>query len=99
MKSKKAQQLIKTEHFLIRAWERGYYTNSIDQLVIGVKTNHKKMFYIINRQTLKKRKIKMTRSSYLVIVIRKNRLITLFELNNLYDFLKANKNTNIEILD
>jgi len=98
MRNKKNRKLIQTEHFLIRAWERGYYSSSIDKLVKEMSTTYDKSYFIINRENLRKRGVKKTKSSYLVIVVKKNLLITLFELNNLYEFLKANSNARIEII-
>ena len=98
MKTQRNHRLIKTDHFLLRAWERGYYHSSIEKLIHKIRACNKKAFYLISNKTLKKLNVKKTKSKYLVIVVKENCLVTLFELDDLYQFLKVNSQHQIETI-
>ena len=95
MKTQRNIRLIKTNHFLLRAWERGYYHSSIEKLTKGFKASKEKVFYVIDKKKLKNLGVKTTLSKYLIIVVKENALVTLFEVNDLYGFLKGKKAINL----
>ena len=79
-----------TEHFLQRAWERGYHQSEIEILLRGVNNIEKKTLLVFNKEKLRSAGHKVSGNVHLIIVVKKNKLITLFEVPDLYAFLKVN---------
>lgn len=88
---KQKKYLQKTHHFLLRAWQRGFYHSSIEKLTFEISPVKVKTFYLINRKKLKELNISIE-SHYLIIVVKEDCLVTLFELDDLWSFMKINKN-------
>jgi hypothetical protein len=93
------KKIIKTQHFIERSWERGYHQSDINLLINKMEIKTKKHFYLINRRVLSEMGIKKIDSKYLVIVIRDKVLLTLFEVDNLYQFLKINRNVDFSTIN
>jgi len=93
------KRLIKTHHFIERSWERGYHQSDINKLIDKMENKNKKHFYLINKNALTKLDIKRTKARYLVIVVRDSVLLTLFEVDNLYQFLKQNRNVDFSTIN
>ena len=93
------RKIIKTRHFIERSWERGYHQSDINLLINKMETKTKKHFYLINRKVLHKMGIKKIDSKYLVIVLQNKVLLTLFEVDNLYQFLKTNRNVDFSTIN
>lgn len=89
----------KTTHFIERSWERGYHQSDINRLIRKMEKKGKKHFYLIHKKALAKLEIKKTKADYLVIVVKENVLITLFEVNDLYQFLKENRNVDFSTIN
>ena len=89
MKTQK-KYLKKTHHFLLRAWERGYYHSTIEKLISKMQAVEIKTFYLISRKKLQELQITKIKSAYLVIVVKEDCLITLFEQDNLWEFMQSN---------
>lgn len=86
------ENLIKTQHFIERSWERGYHQSDINILINKMEAKSKKHFFFINKKVLSNLGIKKIKTEYLVIITKDNVLITLFEIDSLYQFLKQNQN-------
>jgi len=84
------ENIYKTDHFWERAWERGYNQNEIDSLIKDLKNIKKKTLLIFGKEKLRIISHKVTNTTHLVIVAKNNTLITLFEVQDLFTFLKAN---------
>lgn len=82
--------LRKTHHFLLRAWERGYYHSSIEKISSKLRPVKMKTFYLIDRKKLKELSVSKTKSNYLAILVKEDCLITLFELSDLWEFMRRN---------
>ena len=93
------KKLIKTEHFIIRARERGYHQFDINKLLKKMEKKENKHFYLISKKVLAKMDIKKIKPSYLVIIVKNNMLLTLFEVDNLYPFLKQNRNVDFSVIN
>ena len=91
--------LNKTHHFIERSWERGYHQYDINKLIDKMENKSKKHFYLIKKNVLAKLEVKRIKANYLVIVVRDNVLITLFEVDNLYQFLKQNRNVDFSTIN
>ena len=90
---------IKSKHFIERAWERGYHQFDINKLIDKMENKSKKHFYLINKKVLSKLEIKKTKAKYLVIVTKDGVLLTLFEIDNLYQFFKQNKSVDFSTIN
>jgi hypothetical protein len=94
----KTNVIHKTNHFWKRAWERGYNQSEIDCLLKDVKKIKTKTLLIFGKEKLKNAGHKTTGNIHLVIVAKKNTLITLFEVPDLFGFLKSNVKKNLSII-
>lgn len=92
-------KLNKTQHFIERSWERGYHQYDINKLIDKMENKNKKHFYLINKKVLAKLEVKKIKANYLVIVVKDNVLLTLFEVDNLYHFFKQNRNVDFSTIN
>ena len=92
------RKIHKTNHFWQRAWERGYNQDEIDNLLRNIENIDHKTLLIYGKEKLQNAGHKISGSSHLVIVAKNNTLITLFEVPDLFYFLKANISKNLFIL-
>jgi hypothetical protein len=85
------RKYIKTNHFWQRAWERGYNQCEVDNLLLMIDKRVKsKTLLIFGKSKLRAVGHKVKGSTHLVIVVKNNVLITLFEVPDLFGYLKAN---------
>lgn len=85
----------KTHHFLLRAWERGYYQKMIDKIMKRVAYQKGERLLVIGTEFLKKVKGCQSQNVNLIIKIKNNVLITLFEVKDLFYYLKSVKRKEI----
>ena len=87
-------KIYKTEHFWQRAWERGINQSELDKLIRDLKPVKRKTLVVFGKNNLKKAGIKLKNKSHLIIVIKDNALITLFEVPNLFYYMKSHLKSN-----
>jgi hypothetical protein len=80
---------IKSDHFWERAWERGFNQSDLDCLMENVNRVKSKTVLVFGSEKLRKLGYKFAKKSHLVIVMKSNVLITLFEVSDLYNYLKS----------
>jgi hypothetical protein len=80
---------IKSDHFWERAWERGFNQSDLDGLMENVNRVKSKTVLVFGSEKLRKLGYKFAKKSHLVIVMKSNVLITLFEVSDLYNYLKS----------
>jgi hypothetical protein len=80
---------IKSDHFWERAWERGFNQSDLDRLMENVNRVKSKTVLVFGSEKLRKLGYKFAKKSHLVIVMKSNVLITLFEVSDLYNYLKS----------
>jgi len=86
-------RLQKTDHFWQRSWERGYSQNEIDSLLCKLdKKIKRRTLLIFGKNHLQSIGHKVKGATHLIIVVRNNFLITLFEVPDLFGYLKSNFN-------
>ncbi len=91
--------LYKSDHFHQRAWERGINQYEIDQLLMQVSVQKDKVLAVFGKEKLKMAGIKLDNKSHLVIVIKENVLVTLFDVPDLFQYMKSSiRKTNFIIL-
>ena len=81
--------IIKTNHFLKRAWERGFHQYDIDRLTENAKQGKAKTRLVYGSDKLRKLGYKFAKKSHLVVIMKSNVLVTLFEVPDLYSYLKS----------
>ena len=84
------KNLKKTEHFLYRQWDRGVTDTLLEKLLNNFKNKFKKKtLLIIGSNILKKYGEKVSNKKVLIIVLKKGVLITLFYVDDIYNYLKS----------
>lgn len=79
----------KTNHFRERAWERGFHQYDIDRLTENARQGKAKTLLVYGSDKLRKLGYKFAKKSHLVVIMKSNVLVTLFEVPNLYNYLKS----------
>lgn len=80
----------KTDHFLYRLWDRGIDCRVIDAITSNIEeVSKEKTILIVGKSFRKKLGLKKLSNNHLIVVIKKNLLITAFYENNLYAYLKT----------
>jgi len=85
----------KTDHFLYRQWDRKISEELLSEVFnkIGdIKKESKKILFIVGNRMLRKYKCAKTSKENLVIVLKNNVLVTLFLVDDLYQYLKTQRN-------
>lgn len=87
----------KTDHFLYRQWDRGIDSRIIESITSNINGVFKdKTLLVIGKSDLKKFGLKSASNLHLVLVIKRNILITLYYVKDLYPYLKTlPKNTRV----
>ena len=85
----------KTDHFWQRAWERGVNQSNLDTLIKNLQPVKRKTIIVFGKEKLNAAGIKLRNKSHLIVVIKGSELITLFEVPDLFYFLKSHLNSNI----
>ncbi len=87
------KRIIKTEHFLLRAWQRGIHQSSIRKITKLINSDElqNKSIVLVGKERLKKLGIKTNKSALVIIVRKKSVLITTFFVENIYEYLKSQK--------
>lgn len=82
--------LKKTDHFLYRQWDRKIDDSLLEKILNKInKKNSSKTFFIIGNKLLKKFGLKLSGRTNLIIVANTNLLITIFMVEDLYQYLKS----------
>ena len=94
------KRFYKTNHFWKRAWERGIHQAEIDKLLekTSLRPEKGKRLLVFSKNTLKYAGIVRKGKSYLVIVAKYNVLITIFEVPDLFYYLRKIKDAKIILL-
>lgn len=82
----------KTDHFLYRQWDRTISDELISEVLnkrIDIENCSKKILLIVGNDLLRKYKCAKTSKKNLVIVLERNALVTLFLVDDLYQYLKS----------
>jgi len=84
--------IYKTDHLYLRAWERGINQSEIDKIskLINPKELGRKSRIIIGKEKLKQLGIKTKKSGFVFIAIGMA-LITTFPVDNIFNYLKSQK--------
>ncbi len=89
----------KTEHFIFRQWDRGIEDLYIEKITCNFLPQKKKTMIIVGSEKLKQIGLKLKRKTNLIIIQKGKSLITLFMVDDLYEYLKSLKKTiNVIIL-
>lgn len=91
-------KLKNTDHFLKRLWSRGFYLSNIEKLTQKLIPQKEKTLFIYSCNVLRGMNIQIERNYYLVVVVKKDVLVTLFTISNIYEYLRANKSTKFKII-
>ncbi|MBR4690879.1 MAG: hypothetical protein IKO90_10530 [Bacteroidales bacterium] len=96
---KKFKTFGKSEHFLLRQWERGFSDSFIEKIVWKIPFLKKgKNAYIISKKTLKSCGEQKPQKE-LVLVLRGSMGITMYFIDDLYEFFSKNhKDTHFQIV-
>lgn len=93
------QNVIKTHHFYQRAWERGYHQSTIDSIISDVSRHNGERLIIVSEKILKNMRRNHSKGVSLIIKMKDNVLITLFEEDNLFAYFQNVRHCeNIELL-
>ena len=90
--------MYKTRHFWQRAWERGINQCSIDCLLADLNPSKGKSLAVFGKKKLREVGIKLKNKSHLIIVMKGRVLITLFEVPDIYQYMKNHLMSNFIIL-
>ena len=88
-------KIYKTNHFWQRAWERGFHQGNLDKLIKDLKPTNRKTLIVFGKKQLREVDIKMSGSSHLILVLKGDTLVTLFEVPSLFNFFRSNPDSNI----
>jgi len=85
-------KIYKTNHLYLRAWERGINQSEIDKItrLINAKELIGKSRIIIGKEKLKQLGVK-TKESGFVLIAKGKSLVTAFPVDNIYNYLKSQK--------
>ena len=96
----KTLKLKKTNHFLYRQWDRKIDDRLLEKILLKIdKKNSSKTFVVVGNKLLKKFGLKVSGRTNLIIVVKKNILITLFMVEDLYSYLKSNRTCEFIIIN
>jgi len=88
--NKQILEFRKTDHFLYRQWDRGVSDSLIVSALGSINVEDSdKTILVIGNSTLKKNGEKVKPKSNLIIILKNNKLITLYYVTDLYDYLKS----------
>jgi len=87
---KKTKQFKKTDHFWERAWERSINQVEIDKLLQNVNPKKGKNLMVFGKDKLREAGIKRPSKTHMVIIANNNVLVTIFEVPDLFYYLKRN---------
>jgi len=86
-----SKNFYKTDHFIYRQWDRAVEDKVIDAIICKVKPIKAKTTIIVSPKFLKSLNRKIFKKSHLIIVAKGKSLLTLFFVNDLYAYLKSQK--------
>ena len=90
----------KTDHFLYRQWDRKIDDSLLEKILNKINENiSSKTFVVVGNKLLKKFGLKVSGRTNLIIVVKKNILITLFMVEDLYSYLKSNRTCEFIIIN
>lgn len=93
------QNLIKTNHFYQRAWQRGYHQSTIDKITARISECKGERLIIVSGKILRGARAQHSKGVSLIIKMKGNVLITLFEERNLFAYFQNVRNCeHIELL-
>ncbi len=87
---KRLKQFKKTDHFWERAWERSINQAEIDKLLQKIIPKKGKNLLVFGKEKLREAGIKRPSKTHMVIVAKNNVLLTIFEVPDLFHYLKRN---------
>ncbi|MDD2386095.1 MAG: hypothetical protein PHP52_04870 [Bacteroidales bacterium] len=80
----------KTDHFLYRQWDRKIDDSLLEKILNKINENiSSKTFVVVGNKLLKKFGLKVSNKANLIIVANTNLLITIFMVEDLYQYLKS----------
>ena len=80
----------KTEHFIYRQWDRGVNDEVIEKIACKLRgVPQKKSVIIASTDLLKKAGIAVKNTTNLIVISKGKVLITLFFVDDLYNYLKS----------
>ena len=80
----------KTNHFKQRSKQKRYNQKIIERLMSNVAPITKNCIFVFSKEQIKSAGKKINKYSHLIIIMKRNRLITLFEVPDLSNFVKWN---------
>lgn len=90
----------KTDHFHYRQWDRKIDDSVLDEILKRISRSvQDKTLLIVSNNLLKGLGCKSMSNENLIIVIKRNVLITLFKVNDLYQYLSSNKHIAKQIIN
>lgn len=93
------QHTIKTNHFYQRAWQRGYHQSTIDKITHQISERQGERLVIVSEKVLRNIREHHSKGVSLIIKMKGNVLITLFESENLFAYFQnVRQCENIELL-